>query len=147
VKLEQLLKEVREAERGVSCPPEMEWRLREAVRARGRRSPVRSWLGIGALACAALALVMLVRAPEVPPAATAGGQFVVLDPAAVHGVPDGYLVRVQVPREAMGSLGVRLDPALLPERVDADLLLGSDGMARAIRFLPASRFIDKRRSR
>lgn len=48
----------------------------------------------------------------------------------------GQLVRVQLPRAALASLGLPLNVERgNEERVRADVLLGNDGMARAIRFV------------
>lgn len=45
------------------------------------------------------------------------------------------LVRVEVPRSALVALGVDVNPDQAAERVEADVLLGSDGVAKAVRFL------------
>ena len=47
----------------------------------------------------------------------------------------GQLVRVEVSRSAMMSLGLPVNMERYGERVKADVLLGSDGLARAIRFV------------
>ena len=47
----------------------------------------------------------------------------------------GQLVRVQVPRAALASLGLPLNAERGNEPVKADVLLGGDGLARAIRFV------------
>jgi len=46
----------------------------------------------------------------------------------------GQLVRVQLPRAALASLGLPLNVERENESVKADVLLGNDGLARAIRF-------------
>jgi hypothetical protein len=65
--------------------------------------------------------------------------FFALDAAALNGVPDGYVMRVQVPRATMASFGLPVNQApdqhIDAQRVDADLLMGSNGTARAIRFV------------
>lgn len=62
---------------------------------------------------------------------------------AFHAVPGGdpfapfdrgQLVRVQLPRTAMSYFGLPVNPAR-GELVKADVVLGEDGMARAIRFV------------
>ena len=63
--------------------------------------------------------------------------FFVLDAGMVGENPSGYLMRVQVPRATMASFGLPVNQDLLDQRVDADVLLGSDGNARAIRFVRA----------
>ncbi|HZH32051.1 MAG TPA: hypothetical protein VEY11_14895 [Pyrinomonadaceae bacterium] len=47
----------------------------------------------------------------------------------------GQLVRVQLPRAALSSLGLPLNAERGDEPVKADVLLGGDGLARAIRFV------------
>jgi hypothetical protein len=45
------------------------------------------------------------------------------------------LVRVEVPRSAMFALGLDVSADRAEEMVEADVMLGSNGMARAVRFL------------
>ena len=45
------------------------------------------------------------------------------------------VVRVEVPRSAMIALGYSVTADRAAERVRADVLMGSDGLARAVRFL------------
>jgi hypothetical protein len=48
---------------------------------------------------------------------------------------DGQVVRVELPRSALQSLGLPMNAERGSERVKADVLLGHDGVARAIRFV------------
>lgn len=48
----------------------------------------------------------------------------------------GRIVRIEVPAATLVTLGVPLTEATLAQPMQADLLLGQDGLARAIRFLP-----------
>jgi len=48
---------------------------------------------------------------------------------------DVNLVRVEVPRSAMIALGYDVKPGQASESVEADVMLGNDGLARAVRFL------------
>jgi hypothetical protein len=48
---------------------------------------------------------------------------------------DVNLVRVEVPRSAMIALGLDVSADRAEELVEADVMLGSDGVARAVRFL------------
>lgn len=50
----------------------------------------------------------------------------------------GRIVRVEVPAATLISYGVPLTGEAMSEQVEADLLVGQDGLARAIRFLPPS---------
>jgi len=47
----------------------------------------------------------------------------------------GQIVRVQLPRSAMASFGLPVNMERYNERVKADVLLGLDGVAQAIRFV------------
>ena len=65
-------------------------------------------------------------------------------PLAYSGVPatNAQLVRLEVPRAALASFGlapIETLAAPLSDTVPADVLVGEDGLARAIRFVrPAS---------
>jgi hypothetical protein len=59
----------------------------------------------------------------------------VADTPAATPLESGQLVRVQVPRAALASLGLPLNAERGNEPVKADVLLGGDGLARAIRFV------------
>lgn len=59
----------------------------------------------------------------------------VADAPAMTPLESGRLVRVQVPRAALASLGLPLNADRVNEPVKADVLLGGDGLARAIRFV------------
>jgi hypothetical protein len=45
------------------------------------------------------------------------------------------LVRIEAPRSAMIALGLEVDPDRAEETVEAEVMLGADGIARAVRFL------------
>ena len=47
----------------------------------------------------------------------------------------GRLVRVKLPRSALGVFGLPVDVERGPERVQADVMLSNDGVLRAIRFV------------
>jgi hypothetical protein len=47
----------------------------------------------------------------------------------------GHIVRVKLPRSALASFGLPVNPDRANEPVKADVLLGDDGLARAIRFV------------
>ncbi len=48
---------------------------------------------------------------------------------------NGQIVRVELPRSALQSFGLPMNAERAGERVKADVLLGHDGVARAIRFV------------
>lgn len=58
----------------------------------------------------------------------------------VHGdnlnsMESGQIVRVELPRSALISFGLPMDMERADERIKADVVLGNDGLARAIRFV------------
>jgi hypothetical protein len=57
------------------------------------------------------------------------------DPADLE---SGQILRVELPRSALLSFGLPVDPDRASERVKADVLVGGDGVARAIRFVSGS---------
>jgi hypothetical protein len=64
-------------------------------------------------------------------------EFIPLVAGAPSATPleSGQLVRVQLPRAALASLGLPLNAERGNEPVKADVLLGNDGLAHAIRFV------------
>ena len=48
---------------------------------------------------------------------------------------EGHLVRVELPRSALASFGLPVNAEAADGRVKADVLMGQDGIARAIRFV------------
>lgn len=129
------------------------------VRARSVR---RSWAPLATWAAAAVFLValslLLVR-PHEPPAARHNTHSTGLQQAAVQVNPgeeddasaNGFIplpnaqrvdsvdnmnvVRVEVPRSAMLAVGLPVSPDRVSEMVEADVMLGPDGLARAVRFV------------
>lgn len=85
------------------------------------------------------ATVTSVKEPAAAPAAhsievTSG--FMPLGYVTASNLQDGgQLVRVEMSRAAMASLGIPVNMDRYGERVKADVLLGVDGLARAIRFV------------
>ncbi len=61
--------------------------------------------------------------------------FPVGDTSRMSLADGGQLVRVQLPRSALMRFGLPVNMDRANERVKADVLLGSDGIARAIRFV------------
>jgi len=54
---------------------------------------------------------------------------------SLTGLDNAQLVRVELPRSAMMSFGLPMDMDRANERVKADVVMGQDGLARAIRFV------------
>jgi hypothetical protein len=47
----------------------------------------------------------------------------------------GHLVRVTIPRSALVAMGLPVNVYRAAEHVSADVIVGDDGLARAIRFI------------
>jgi hypothetical protein len=135
-----------------------ELRVLTAFRAQRRRSQLRRAWWIGAAACLALSagsfwVGRATRAPHLlpvtAPVALGGSMegFVAL-PYGQSDVPleQAIVVRVHVGRSELGRLGLVTVPAGKDEargakdqKIDADLLVGQDGMARAVRLVDLKR--------
>jgi hypothetical protein len=76
--------------------------------------------------------------PQNPPLATldqASG-FITL-PYGQSGVPleQPVIVRIDIPVSQLGAIGAPVNPRTAKGMVTADLLIGQDGVARAVRFV------------
>jgi len=149
---------------GMQAPARVETRLLKAFRAQSgvpARLERRAWLA--PLGWAAAVIMVLAaglfltgaRQPVAPVVAQAGVAPVEAA-AAVNGdevgpEADGFIplpnaerigpnedfnmVRVEVPRSAMMAVGIPVSADRASEPVEADVLLGSDGLVRAVRFM------------
>jgi len=159
------LRLVAEGLSGLKAPARVEDRLVRAFRARhGGTAAVerKPWLAGFAWAMATLLLAAALAAidrgqppsPRAGPVAeTAAEAYAVAAPSlsAAEAAPDGFiplpnaeriepnddtnLVRVEMPRSALMALGITVSSEGISERVEADVLLGPDGVARAVRLL------------
>ena len=120
----------------------MEAHLRVAFRAKQRRKRVREHLmEIAATLTVAIGLYFLLARGETAHRHQAGGTALygdsgfVLLPYGQNDVPLEHpvIVRVQLPGAELGRLGVSLPAIPKDARVEADLLVGQDGIARAVR--------------
>jgi hypothetical protein len=150
----------------VAAPPQVEANLIDAFRremapagprlVRMRMLPAFSWLAAAAAVIAMAAWVAPRRHTEAPPAAhhtpAAGMELASLtdDSADDDGfIPlpnaervgpndDVHVVRMELPRSAMLVVGLEVSPERVSERVEAEVMLGPDGLARAVRFADES---------
>ena len=58
-----------------------------------------------------------------------------VQPGSYAQAEEGHLVRVELPRSALASFGLPVNAEAAEGRVKADVLMGQDGVARAIRFV------------
>jgi len=161
--MKELLRALAESDREREAPAAVEMWLRAAFRRKYRR---RIWPYFAAAVAAGMLTVRVPKPPaplqtmEIavvtpPPPALP----VLAKPLAVHRKPlppqeivtefyplmedplpfeRGELLRVSLPAVALRSVGVPVSEDRLGETVQADVLVGQEGLARAIRFVNAS---------
>jgi hypothetical protein len=144
------LRAIAQADEAVGASARVEARLMAEVRSLARvnrRRVARVRLAAAAALVAAVALPLWrTRAPapsapvSVPPAASTGNEVATeFFPLAYANVPlsDGQLVRLEVPREALRPFGLMSVDGVHQEgtTVLADVIVGADGLARAVRFV------------
>ena len=136
------------------------FRSQQARQERSRRGiwlPVLSWAAAAAFLVVLAVLTIRGNKPVAPRHAATGpiqwasagapadwmaeedsnsGEFIPLPNAEQVGEnEDVNVVRVEVPRSAMLAVGLPVNPDQASELVEADVMLGSDGLARAVRFV------------
>lgn len=148
----------------LETPARVEARLRAAFRAQSglavRRPasrwwvPVVTWASAAAVVAALAVFLMRDRQPEPSVSSRGGVEFAAVEwPADIEAagadsdfIPlphaarvgpseDVDLVRVEVPRSAMIAMGFAVSPERASKPVQAEVMLGADGLARAVRFL------------
>jgi hypothetical protein len=159
------LRRVSESWRAIEAPARVEAGLVAAFRAqkRAQRKPRRMWLPVLTWASAAAILILLAslairgREPATPrpvsrnavqvasfssavewdfDSDSGNGDFIPLPNAQQVGEnEDVDVVRVEVPRSAMLTVGLPVSSERVSELVEADVMLGADGLARAVRFV------------
>jgi hypothetical protein len=141
-------------------PAALEARLRASLAARRTRRTRTRLAGVGAAVLAAAAVGLWLRPAEQPrrptfesvgasapigqvspgapddgPAATRG-RFRPLGPS--DGAPFTHTARIELAAETAAYFGWPVAPDVPRARVQAEVLFGDDGVARGLRFLPAS---------
>lgn len=140
-KLNQLLRTVSETG-PQEAPAHIEQSLRIAFRQRQNKRRNTTWAAVavaaGLGAVAILRLTPAVSAPSVPPIATAldTSEFIALaDADTSTPLEHATIVRVQAPLSDFRDIGLVINEQNAAVRVQADVLLGQDGLARAVRFV------------
>jgi len=147
--LSAALRALAEADAKLSASPDVEKRLLSELRAVSRARRRRRWLGVSSVAAALLLGIALyvwrignpqpsdtVQTPSPPEGiAEVATEFL---PLPYYHVPmnTGSTVRIEVPATALVSFG--LAPRDFREgegTIHADVLVGEDGLARAVRFV------------
>jgi hypothetical protein len=152
------LRSVAEGFHKLAAPPRVETRLLAAFRSHSGAEPIRRerrWIPVLTWAAAFAAMFALAfflvrdRQPEAARTTVPRGMerasaelpaelegFIPLPNAeAVADNEDIDVVHVEVPRSAMLAVGLDVSADRVGELVQADVMLGSDGVARAVRFL------------
>lgn len=127
------------------APPSLEARLLAEFDRRQRRRRWMVWLPAGSLTAAAAAIILLFGMHTQPPKASpiAAATIAAADEeAAFYPLPEAealpplenaMVVRVQVPVTSLRLMGVPVNEEDAGADVEADLLLGQDGLARGVR--------------
>jgi hypothetical protein len=137
------------------APPHIEARLKAEFRRLNRRRNLVTWVAaLSAAAAAGIALLLWVHSDKSKPASGSLGapapvavqsvvpaaeedtdaSFYPLPEAeALPAVENAMVVRVQLPVSSLQLMGVPVNEERADASVQADLLLGQDGLARAVR--------------
>jgi hypothetical protein len=130
----QALRALSEHDASREASPEVEARLRVQFQSRRRRS---AWRRTAVWAAAAAAMVRKtarrVRGPVTGPQEVVTDFFPLMDPAPPF--ERGQLLRVELPASAMQMVGLPVREDRLADSVQADVLVGEEGLPRAIRFV------------
>jgi hypothetical protein len=142
-----------DAVRVARVAPELDPRLVAEFRVRypgGSRSRAARWFGLALAATlvSAIAVPMWIASrgaglfPGDPGSASTGEVSTAFLPLPYSGVPmsDGQIVRIEVPRAALATFGLLPVDSVSTEitgTVLADVIVGEDGLARAVRFVRA----------
>ena len=131
------------------APPRVEQRLLSEFRRRSRLRRARAWWSGAGLGAVAAAIAVLLWIGPFQPTATkasqdavasideaAAGFYPLPDADALPPVENALVVRVEMPLASLQMFGVPIDGARAAERVEAEVLLGQDGLARGVRLVP-----------
>jgi hypothetical protein len=141
------------------APDRVEWELRAEFRKRSRRRRVRAWTSFAGVAAMAAGIALLVWVREAPKPASGTGTVAAM-PATQHdtggsvaveeeesdasfyplpqaealpAVENAMVVRVELPVASLRLMGFPVDEERADAAVQAELLLGQDGLARGVR--------------
>ncbi len=136
-----------------AAPDRVEWQLRAEFGKRSRRHRVRVWTSYAGAAAVAAGIALLLWVREAPRPAAAGpaaaamatvpvaadeetdaGFYPLPEAEALPDVENAMVVRVQMPVSSLRLMGFPLDEERADE-VQAELLLGQDGLARGVRLV------------
>jgi hypothetical protein len=142
--LEERLRALAEADAKLAAPPRVEAALSAAFRMRHARPLRLRWWSVAVAAAVAALLLVAVRISTVRPGPVDGpdeilevatGFFPLMPGFDAEAAQSEPTVRVEMPRSVLASFGLPVDVNRVYEPVKADLVIGNDGMTRAIRFV------------
>ena len=132
-----------------AAPDRVERQLRAEFRKRRRRQRVRVWTSYAGAAAVAAGIALLLWVREAPKPAAGpmksivpaeieeeadAGFYPLPEAEALPDVENAMVVRVQLPVSSLRSMGFPVDEERADE-VQAELLLGQDGLARGVRLV------------
>ena len=134
------------------APRYIEERLKSEFRRQNRHRHLLTWVPVfGVAAAAAIALLLWIRseAPRPAPARAVAavhaiapvaeeesdGFYPLPEAEALPAVENAMVVRVELPVSSLQLMGVPVSEESADSNVEADLLLGQDGLARAVRLV------------
>ena len=130
------------------APMEVEARLLTEFRRQSRLRRMRAWMSVASIGAIAATISVLVwigpfaHKPASPASdantiadETAAGFYPLPDADALPPVESGMVVRVQMPMASLELIGFPINQDRASERVEAEVLLGQDGLARGVRLV------------
>ncbi len=117
--------------------PQVRERLLTAFRARHPRKPPVWIYAAAAGVLLLLGLSFIYRRPAAPPAFVYNAPGFIALPYSQSGVPleSAVVIRVAITPSELSSMGVAVPAAAATARFKADVLVGQDGVARAVRLV------------
>jgi len=136
------------SDRPCQAPAYIEHRLVTEFRRRSRLRRARAWLSAASVGAIAAAIaVLLWIGPLAPRRAaspvdslamadeTTAGFYPLPDAEALPPVESAMVVRVQIPMASLELIGFPINQDRASDRVEAEVLLGQDGLARGVRLV------------
>ena len=130
------------------APREVEARLLAEFRKQSRLRRARAWLSAASIAGIAAAIAVLIwigpfgpKSVALAPDTTAlfdettAGFYPLPDADGLPPVESAMVVRVQMPMASLELIGFPINQDRVADRVEAEVLLGQDGLARAVRLV------------
>jgi hypothetical protein len=144
--LTRALRRVKEADEALSASPEVEVRLLDEVRRlqsvkRGWSRQMIATLAAASIVVLTIAIGLWLRPVPAPPAVVEAAQEVTTEffPLFYASVPaiQSHVVRMELPRASLARFGLMSADGIdhVSGTVLADVLVGDDGLARAVRFV------------